>query len=297
MANIIKIIFFLVVVVGIGIYILSQSPKIFQGSPQEKVSAPSQTYISPSPAPNVSLPSPAQTIPDYLIPSGFTRSQLSPYFGKARVSAQYNSFYTYYPSQFTIYGGLSSGGKVDVTGWRIRTNHGEIVVPQAIGVYNPSGLSSQGDIILSANDYVNIYVGNSPIGKNFRLNKCTGYLANDYVFFPPLPQNCPASSRSDTSYLSGPCQNYINSLWGCKVPDKSSDSFYASIGGSSRDEVNCRAFLDTINQDGCFKKHRFDSDFFSNEWRAWINSYILDSQHDRVLLLDKQGLLVNEYTY
>lgn len=297
MANFIKIIFFLIIVGGIAIYFLSQSPKIFQGAPQEKVSAPTQTSISPTPSPSItSLPS-SQTIPDYLIPSDFTRSQLSPYFGKTRISAQYNSFYTYYPSQFTIFGGLSSNEKLNVTNWKIKTNHGEIVVPQAINVYDHSGVSPQGDIVLSANDYVNVYIGNSPIYRNFRLNKCIGYLGNDYVFFPPLPQNCPTPSRSSISYLSGKCQAYVTSLWGCKVPEKTSDSFYASIGGSSIDEVNCRAFLDTINQDSCFKKHRWDDDFLSNEWRVWINSYTLDSQHERILLFDKQGLLVDEYTY
>lgn len=300
MANFIKIIIFLIIVAGIGIYFFSQSPQIFQGTPKEKVSAPSQTFVSPAPTPYTSPPSLSptpQAIPDYLIPSGFSRGQLSSYFDKVKVSAQYNSFYTYNPSEFKIYSGLSNNEKVNVTGWRIKTNNGEIVVPQAVNVYEPSGLAPQEDIVLSANNHVTIYIANSPINKNFRLNKCIGYLQNDYVFFPPLPQNCPTPSRSDISYLSGQCQSYILSLWGCKIPDESSDSFYASIGGSSREEVDCRAFLDTINQNGCFQKRRWDDDFLSSEWRVWIRQYILDSQHDRILLFDKQGLLVNEYTY
>ena len=306
MANFIKIIFFLVIVGGIAIYFFSQSPKIFQGTPQEKVSTPSQTsvsspqapYISPSFPPSSPPSSPAsQAIPDYLIPSGFSRGQLSPYFGKMRISVQYNSFYTYNPSEFKVYSGLSNDEKVNVTGWRIRTNHGEIIIPQAINVYEPSGLAPQGDIVLSANNYVSTYISNSPINRNFRLNKCIGYLQNDYIFFPSLPQNCPTPSRSDISYLSGQCQSYVLSLWGCKVPDKSFGSFYTLIGGSSKGDVDCRAFLDTINQKGCFQKHRLDDDFLSNDWRVWIRQYILDSQHDRVLLFDKQGLLVGEYTY
>jgi hypothetical protein len=297
MANLVKIIIFLIIIVGIGVYFSSQSPEIFQGSPREKNSAPSQTYISPST--NYYSPSffSSPGISDYSIPAGFTRSQLSSYFGKIRISAQYNSFYTYNPSEFQIYSSLSSAEKVDITGWRISTNNGEITVPQAVNVYEPSGLNIQGEIVLSANSYVHIYIGKSPIGKNFRLNKCTGYLQNDYVFFPQLPQNCPTPSRSDIAYLSGECQSYISSLWGCQIPDKDSESFYASVGGSAKQEVECRAFLDSINQGGCFQKHYLDKDFLSNEWRAWVNKYILDSQHDRVLLFDRQGLLVDEYTY
>jgi len=305
MANFIKIIFFLVIIAGIGIYLLSNQPEIFQGSPGEKILAPAAKYVAPSAPPSVSPPSVISpetpiiipTIPDYLIPSGFTRSQLSPYFEKMRISAQNYSFYTYNPSEFKIYSNLSDDEKVNVTGWRIKTNHGEIIIPQAINVYESSGLIPPQDIVLSANNYVNIYLSVNPINKNFRLNKCIGYLQNTYVFIPTLPQDCPSPSRSDISYLSGECQSYILSLWGCMVPDEDSDSFYVSVGGSSREEVECRAFLDTINQNGCFQKHRWDDDFLSNEWRLWVRQHILDSQHDRVQLFDKQGLLVDEYIY
>jgi len=301
MGNFIKIILFFIILIGIAVYFFSQSPEIFQGSPHEKTlgfsedyTPPSANYYAPS---SISSLSGISGISDYSIPAGFTRSQLSSYFGKIRISAQYNSFYTYNPSEFQIYSSLSSAEKVNITGWRIKTNNGEIIIPQAVNVYEPFGLNAQGDILLSASNYVHVYIGKSPIGKNFRLNKCIGYLQNDYVFFPQLPQNCPQPSRSEISYLSGQCQSYISSLWGCVVPDKDSESFYASVGGSNRENVECRAFLDTINQKGCFQKYRWDSDFLSNEWRVWVNKYILDSQHDRVLLFDNQGLLVDEYTY
>ncbi len=305
MANFIKVIFFLVIISGIGIYLLSNQPEIFQGSPGEKILPPVAKYVAPSAPPSVSpqsvispeTPIIIPTIPDYLIPSGFSRGQLSPYFEKMRISAQNYSFYTYNPSEFKIYSNLSDDEKVNVTGWRIKTNHGEIIIPQAINVYEPSGLTSPQDIVLSTNNYVNIYLSINPINKNFRLNKCMGYLQNTYIFNPSLPQNCPSLSPSDISYLSGKCQSYIRSLWGCMVPNEDSDSFYASVGGSSREEVECRAFLDTINQNGCFQKHRWDDDFLSNEWRVWVRQHILDSQHDRVLFFDKQGLLVDEYAY
>ncbi len=301
MGNFIKIILFFIILIGIAVYFFSQSPEILQGSPQEKTSGFSKDYVPPaanyySPS-SISSLSDIFEIPDYSIPSGFTRNQLSSYFGKMRISAQYNSFYTYNPSEFQIYSSLPSAEKVNITGWRIKTNNGEITIPQAVNIYEQFGLNTQEDIFLSANNYVHIYIGMSPIGKNFRLNKCIGYLQNDYVFFPQLPQNCPSPSRSEISYLSGECQSYILSLWGCKVPDKDSESFYASIGGSYQEEVACRAFLDTINQAGCFQQHYLDKDFLSNEWRVWVRKYILDSQHDRVLLFDKQGLLVDEYTY
>jgi hypothetical protein len=310
MPNFIKIILFLIVIVGIGIYFFVQSPEIFKIPSFKsdtilknifpKTSAPKNSY-SPSysptfptePAPTISG---EQIIPDYLIPSGFTRGQLSPYFGKINIFASYAYSYIS-PSEIKLSSSLSNNEKVNINDWRIKTNYGEIIIPQVINVYDPSGPFPQEDIILSTNNYVNIYLSINPINKNFRLNKCMGYLQNTYIFNPPMPQNCPSPSRSEISYLSGKCQSHIFSLWGCMVPDEDTDSFYFSVGGSSREEVECRAFLDTIDQNGCFRKHRFDSDFLSNEWRLWIRQHILDSQHDRVWLLDKQGLLVDEYVY
>lgn len=307
MLNFIKVILFLIVVVGIGIYFFVQSPEIFKMPSFKsdnifknilpKTSAPKNSY-SPSYPPTFSTESTStisgeQTIPNYLIPSGFSREQLSPYFGKINIFASYAYSYIN-PSEIKISSNLSNNKKVNISDWQIKTNHGEIIIPQAINVYDPSGFSPQEDIILSTNNYVNIYLSTNPINKNFRLNKCMGYLQNTYIFNPPLPQNCPSPSRSEISYLSGKCQSYIISLWGCKVPE---DPFYYSVSGSNAEDIACHAFLGTINQNGCFQKHRWDDDFLSNEWRIWIRQHILDSQHDRVWLLDKNRLLVDEYIY
>lgn len=315
MANFIKVVLFLIVVVGIGIYFFSHPPQIFQGGPQEKVfptnsnsgflgfqySAPlapiTPNYIN---SPTTVISSQSTQIPDYLIPSGYTRLQLSPYFQKVKISSAYASYYSNYPSQFQLYAYLPAGEKIDITGWNIKTNHGGFIIPQAVNIYAPLGFygpSPEENIIISGNANINIYSNRSPVNVNFRLNKCTGYLANNYSFNPSLPQICPTTSRSEISYLSGQCQSYIFSLGSCKEPNI---AIYNSFPGN--DEGNaCRQFLSTINQITCFQKYHGDADFLSNEWRIWINwtglNNILDSQHDAVRLLDKNGLLVDQYIY
>jgi hypothetical protein len=305
MANLIKIIIFLLILIGVGIYIFTKAPKfseIIERIPGQKVflkptpkpAAPWPTYPT-TPAPTISV---EPEIPDYLIPAGFERKDLSLYFQKIQIASAYASFWNYTPDQIRISSYLNKGEAINITGWKIKGNRREVIIPRAINIYEPSGLMSEEDIILTANNYVNIYSSRSPINRNFRLNKCTGYLENTYNFYPSLPQNCPSIPRSEISHLSGQCQSYILSLWGCKAPDV---SFYNSLPGT--DEGNlCRQFLNTINHGTCFQKHRFDSDFLSNEWRVWIGQRIipediLDPQHDRLLLFDKQGLLVDEYTY
>jgi hypothetical protein len=305
MANLIKIIIFLLILIGVGIYIFTKAPKfseIIERIPGQKV------FLKPTPKPAVPLPTypimPAPTIsvepeiPDYLIPAGFERKDLSPYFQKIRIASAYASFWNYTPDQIRISSYFNKGEAINIMGWKIKGNRREVIIPRAINIYEPSGLMSEEDIILTANNYVDIYSSRSPINRNFRLNKCTGYLENTYNFYPSLPRNCPSIPRSEINHLSGQCQSYILSLWGCKAPDV---SFYNSLPGT--DEGNlCRQFLNTINHGTCFQKHRFDSDFLSNEWRVWIGQRIipediLDPQHDRLLLFDKQGLLVDEHTY
>lgn len=306
MLNFIKIILLLIVIIGAGIYFFVHSPEIFK-IPSFKISglektsptyAPSPSYSpSYSYSPTFSIESAStisgeQAIPDYLIPSGFVREQLSPYFKKVKISSAYVSSWSTTPAQISLSSALKEEA-VNITGWRLKSNKKEMTVPQAVNVYDPFGFWPQEDIIIFENSFINIYSNKSPLNKNLRLNKCTGYLENIYDFDPALPQNCPSVSRSEIVHLSGECQSYILSLWGCKLPET---SFYNTLLGSDSGNA-CRAFLNTISHGSCFQKHRYDSDFLSNEWRIWMNWNILDPQHDRLWLLDKNGLLVDEYIY
>ncbi len=299
----------MIILIGIGIYFFTQAPKfseIIGRIPGQKIflkptskpapAAPWPTYPS-TPTPTISA---EPEIPDYLIPAGFERKDLSPYFQKIQITSAYASSWNYTPDQIRISSYLNKGESANITGWKIKSNRREIIIPRAINIYEPFGSAPEEDIILIVNNYVNIYSSKNPLNKNFRLNKCIGYLESAYDFNPALPQDCPApyKDRSEIAHLSGECQTYIMSLGGCKLPET---SFYNTLSGGEQGNV-CRQFLNTISHGSCYQKHRFDSDFLSNEWRIWIGRSvipedILDPQHDRLLLFDKQGLLVDEYVY
>lgn len=303
MASFLKGVFFLIIIVGIVIYFISNPPTLFKGTPLEKIfssSSQSTTSKSASSAPQkTSVPQTevSNQIPSSQIPPGYTIAQLSPYFKKVRISSAYASNYSGYPTQFDLYSSFSNGEKIDITGWDIATNHGSLRIPQAVNDYDFSNLSPQQDIVLSSNSHVYFYSNKSPINVNFRLNKCIGYLENNYVFNPALPRNCPTINRSQVSYLAGYCQNYIFSLGSCAVP---SIAKYNSFPGNEEGNA-CRQFLGNISANNCYRDHRNDSDFLSSEWRVWFNwtgiNNILDSAHDRVRLFDENGLLVDQYIY
>ena len=302
MGSFIKITFFLLIVVGGAIWFLSGGTALFNSSPAEKISVspPVKTQNNSVPAvisnssANSGQSAQIQEIPDNSIPAGYTRAQLSPYFQKIRISSAYSSSFSGYPSQIQLYSSLPKDISVNITGWKIKSNNGkEIIIPQAVNLYDLSSLLLDSDIAVSASGYVSIYGNTSVISRNLRLNKCIGYLENDYDFIPQLPRNCPQVSRSDVQYLSGQCQSYALSLGNCRLPDV---SFYNSLPGND-DGNKCRAFLSNINYNSCVREHRNDPDFYLNDWRVWAGRNILDPQHDTVKLFDNNGLLADQYIY
>ncbi len=222
------------------------------------------------------------------IPPGFSIRDISPYFKQIMLSASPGAPGMY--SQITLTSSLlTTGGSLNVTGWLLKGNRGSQYVPQAVDVYNPSGLTPESDIYMKNGDTLNIYSNSSALAVNFRSNKCIGYLSNGRNFVPPLYFGCPVINRSEIINFTGQCQNYITSLNSCQSPAPNPPiSIY---------DYSCRAYLDKLNYAGCFQKHGSDYDFLGSQRYAWSGTQFLDSQHDRLLLFDRSGLLVSEYTY
>ncbi|MEK7657959.1 MAG: hypothetical protein AAB366_02070 [Patescibacteria group bacterium] len=238
----------------------------------------------------------ASEIPDYLIPLGFKREELSSYFQKIRISSVSPSSWSSYPASLRLYSYIQKGESINITGWKIKSNQRSFEIFKSIDIYRLEGPFDETDIILPQNGSLTIYGAKNPFNKNLRLNKCSGYLNNLYDFNPDLPRNCPLISRESYKNLSGECQSYIMSLGSCEIP--SADN-YNSFPGTDQGNT-CRAYLNTISYGNCFNKYRNDGDFLLNEWWLWIdkNTFdIFDLRHDAVRLFDKEGKLVDQYVY
>lgn len=243
------------------------------------------TYIGPQPTPKIN---PAD------IPKGFTESQLSPYFHQVRFGGiSPGPGYYYYGGsygQITLYAyPPNQSSSINVTGWQIKANRGGEYIPQAVNFYDPLGLNPATDIKLKSGDVLNIYSSTSAV--NLRLNSCIGYLPNLNQFNPGLPQTCPSIDRSGLQSFTGACQNYITSLNGCRQPDFSSPQL-------PQNDYSCRDYLaNKFNYRWCYDKYFSDPGFLSHEVRVWMGSSPVDQYHDQVQLLDRNGLLVDLYTY
>lgn len=244
--------------------------------------APS-SEVSPSPLTYEQPVSPAE------VPEGFTLADLSPYFKKIRISSASPAYSGSY-EQVTLYAYLGTGERVKVNGWRLVSNRGSQTVPKAVNLYEPSGLTAEEDVYLENSHTLYMYSTVSPVGRNLRMNKCIGYLESYLNFTPSLPQLCPTVNRSEISTFTGQCQDVILSIGSCRLPPDNPPVPW--------NDYACRRFLDTLNYGGCVSRHRGDGDFLGREWRVWYGtSTFLNDRHDRVLLLDGNGKLVDVYTY
>ncbi len=253
-------------------------------APQTNVSTNYSTNYSP-----YSAPSGGTTI------SSPSKPEATPLNQRVYISSANVSGYPLKYSHITLYSRLKEGEIINITGWKIKSNKSEATISQAVEIYDLSGYSVNGDIILKPNNYADLYSLTSPINKNLRLNKCSGYLTQTYDFQPLyLSQSCPYISSSEIKNLSGQCQSYIQSLGSCRTPDL---NFSNSLPGT--DEGNaCRVFLQNIGYTSCVSSHRNDADFLSNNWIVWLYGQItLDPQHDYLRLYDTNGNLISEYSY
>lgn len=204
------------------------------------------------------------------------------YKGKVVISAFSSSGVSLSASRF-------STGAVDVTGWRIKSaERGETVIGQGINLPQFEVIPS--DIWLKSGNSLNIIIGPSPLGGNFRANNCFGWLNNLYNFSYSL-NYCPGGFKlSDLSGLDNVCKDLILRSGYCQ---KISDNVLNKQSGS------CRIWAEkNMNYNACVANHRNDNNFYK-EWKVYTGNgnQIFDPRHDRIELRDQAGLLVDGYEY
>lgn len=230
-------------------------------------------------------------------PTGFTEKDLSPFWGDIQIKKITPANPSNYSrlNGFTLIAQKTVKNPISITGWKLRGNRNtEIYIPEALADYGYSGAGTAQNINLKAGDYAVFYSTRNPGIRNFRLNKCTGYLNSFLSFSPQLPKNCPKPyTKNELALVSGQCQNFIRSLSNCSIPTADQKNRFSQIGNNP-----CRQLLDRFMYGYCYDNHRNDPDFFSHEWRIWLGiSMPFDYYHDRVLLMDESGFLVDEYVY
>lgn len=184
---------------------------------------------------------------------------------------------------------------ININGWTFESRKsGKIKIPNAEEI--PMIDADARPIMLPPRGEITIMSGVSTFGRSFRENVCTGYFSQFHSFTPSIaacstiPFN--AQGLLDAGYNSN-CVDFVKSIPRCRIPaipfEKS-----GRIGNSCIDYIT-----NTYSYSGCVARFRDDKAFFKNTWRVFLNqpTHIFDTLHDRVILRDDKGSIVDEFEY
>lgn len=217
------------------------------------------------------------------------QAKISSYLDKVKISSVSPGQYPYSVMRITL---ANNASLINITGWTLASNTVKYSIPTAANIYNPATYQAD-NINLKNGDYLVVLGQTSPIKNNYHLNKCLGYL-NSSPSPTPSPNfynNCPRPDQSEIANLNISCQNYVSGLASCQLP-KAADYEDYNIDGPCLNFMNSR-----LNYNGCVQRYHYDSDFFSREWYVYSGNNFLLSDHDKLILRDSAGLLVDVYSY
>ncbi len=187
---------------------------------------------------------------------------------------------------------------IKITGWELKGKTGlDIEIGQGTSYYYSDVASQpQEDIYLKPSEKAIIATGASPVGTNFKLNKCIGYLEQFHEFTPELNTRCPLLKNEELpSGLSNndQCLDYIDRISSCEtivsIPYK-----YSSLTSSCQDYVT-----QNTNYKTCLEKHKDDVDFYLPEWRIYLgrSEEMWKKKRETITLYDDKNNIIDSKSY
>lgn len=236
-----------------------------------------------------------KNIVDYSPAQVSFKINISPYFDKVNISSA-RVEYSSRPSLITLITNIKDNETINITNWSIEGKQGKIVIPQGVEkYYHYYNSYINEDIFVKEGDRIYLSAGYNPLGKdkNFRLNKCIGYLTSSFDFPVSVPKSCPKPTKQDVSHLEPCCQQFILGLKRCEIPDYSENI-------NVRSDKECIKYInENLNNQACFINHSQDKDFLSNVWYIYLDdkNIVANDCYDTFYLKDKNGLIVDTYSY
>ncbi|MSR76083.1 MAG: hypothetical protein EXS68_00650 [Candidatus Ryanbacteria bacterium] len=191
-----------------------------------------------------------------------------------------------------VYAPTKNAAPVDISDWMIADSKGESYKLGGISLIpGISSLYNQDRLILRGSARIHVVTGRSPLGENFRLNKCAPYFSQYKTFTPRISDSCPSPSREPgQDSLSDTCYQYIKTISACRIP--TNIPFFL--------DNTCREFIQkNASYDACVKNHKSDTDFYGDEYWVYLNrpEHIWSDIRDSVILKDARGSVVKAISY
>lgn len=186
--------------------------------------------------------------------------------------------------------------------WILRSAVTGVSVPIAKASYLPRLGAVNEEQVVRAEPGATLVVttGRSPIGSSFRVNKCSGYLAQFQRFSPSIPRQCPLPVDEiplEYAYGSSPnafndqCLDYIERIGICRI---NTEPLPLSM------QPQCQTFVTKdLNYNACISSHSNEEDFYNNEWRIYLkrDSELWKSRRETIELVDPSGTVVDRVSY
>ena len=198
----------------------------------------------------------------------------------------------------TIKAAKGSNQIIPVTGWRVKSlcSGNSVTIPKGTYLFFTGTVNSEEEIRLAGGDTLYLVSGTSPIGINFKSNKCSGYLTQFQNFVPYINNICPAPRNEDLSSIPGrvindACFDYIENFPACKTQTDPLPQTWST---------ECYNFIyNKINYPSCVNTHKSDPDFYQPEWRVYLkySTRLWKNSREAIVLYDNLGKVVDTLKY
>lgn len=208
--------------------------------------------------------------------------------GKIKISDVSGTSETPQFESITIENG-SEKENISITGFVISSDKSSFIIPKGHHLLGSSA-SAEDPIILRPRERAIITVGKQAKLMDFRENLCTGYYSEFSDYTPSLSSSCPRPDTRELLQLSDRCINVIERTSTCRTADLQ-DILIESV---------CSEYINqNLNYAGCVRNYQSRSDFFSDHWLIWMQrtEEFFRNTHDKIILKDRLGRVVDEYSY
>lgn len=199
----------------------------------------------------------------------------------------------------TIEANKNNTSPITITGLRLVSpiSGKDYEIGRGVKIPNSNFVSEENPISLNPGERAVIVSGDSPIGRSFQLNKCTGYFEQFQDFSPNLPKSCPRPedelviTANLLQEVNNSCIDFIERLPRCETYLKQLPLGYTN---------QCRSFIaNELTYAGCVENHRADPDFIVGEWRVFLKRQeeLWREKRELIQLVDTSGKVIDTFSY
>ena len=227
------------------------------------------------------------------LPRSFAfEAKFSPYYGQVTMSGSGLTSTDANKEKLTL--ASKSAEPIYLRGWSVGSEKYKtsfLLPDSAFEIPDQPYYQYENELFITSKRKIIIFSGASPMGVNFRLNKCVGYLDAYYKFDPVLPNLCVKPTAAEMDGLNAYCKKVIgSSVASCKEPDLNDVMI----------DAECRDFMkERLSYSKCVENNNAFYDFLLDEWRVYLrrSAEIWPNEKDAILLRDQDGLLVARMKY